>query len=167
MQTCMNTFKINDKVAVKGSQLEGRIVSVSDCLVTVALSCGGSITVDASMLQARAGEDHGKEGQRDSAGRFTAGHAPMPPNPARAAARANARAIRQTMLQELEPYFANVGKYIGQIPKVEKKIDALAKLAPYVLPALSRVEFTENAPRNLNAEQQLEQFRRQQAGKKT
>ena len=147
----MHIFQKGDRVAVLSSSLTGTITSVSEIgTANIALDIGGEISCSPDNLSLVT--------ERDDTGRFREGHPYYPPNPEHEELKADAKDIKQNMLQQLAPFFNNIGKYINQIPRAEKKIDALAKMAPYVLPALSRVEFTDETPRNLTEEQKLEEF---------
>lgn len=159
----MEEIKIGDRVRMRGTQIGGVVTEIKeDGQVSVRLdNDGGLLTTMPSALELA-----NVNGERGPGGQFLPGHARLPPNPQKAAAKASARAIRQTMLTELEPFFSKIGTYVGQCPTAVQKINALSKLAPYVLPALSRVEFTDQTPRNLSIEEQLMEFALSQAKKK-
>lgn len=147
----MDAIQLGQKVLIKGSNVSGKVTSVSDDGdITVLLDMGGSVSGPAANFSPVL--------DRDADGRFAPGHAGYGLNPDNAGRRVTARSIRDCMLQEMEPYFSHIGTYIGQIAKPEKKIDAMAKVAPYILPALSRVEFSDQTPRDLTLEQQLAEF---------
>jgi len=145
----MHVFTKGQAVAVLNSSLTGVISDIKpDGIVTVSLDTGGELSLSADKLSPAASNN----------GRFQDGHQYHGPNPAHEELKADAKDIKQNMLNELAPFFNKIGTYIEQIPTASKKIDALAKMAPYVLPALSRVEFTDETPRNLTEEQRLEEF---------
>lgn len=147
----MDKFELSSRVRVAGTTLVGSVADITDSgLLVVQLDIGGSLQIEAGKVELA-----DADGFRKPDGTFAPGHPGFGPNPDNDADRASARKIRQTMLNELQPFFSHVGTYVGQIGKPEKKIDALAKLAPYILPALSRIEFTDETPRNLTVEQAL------------
>lgn len=149
----MEEIKIGDRVRLHGQNLTGVVATLhDDGNATITLDIGATLVAQIPMLEPA------DKPERNAEGRFVPGHARLPANPQNAEAKASARAIRQKMLTELAPYFSKVGTYIDQIPSPISKIGALSKLAPYVLPALSRVEFTDQTPRNLTIEQQLVEF---------
>lgn len=148
----MHIFEEGQAVSVLNSPLTGVISKVkTDGTIVVALDSGGELTTSADSLSPLSGNP----------GRFKEGHPYYGPNPEHEKLKADAKDIKQNMLNELAPFFNKIGTYIGQITSASKKIDALAKMAPYVLPALSRVEFTDETPRNLTEEQRLEEFIKQ------
>lgn len=152
----MHIFDKGQAVAILDSKLTGIITDIAgDGQITVSLDVGGELVVTADKLSLV--EDR----LPANTGRFQEGHPYHGPNPQYEALKADAKDIKQNMLNQLAPLFNNIGTYIRQIPSASKKIDALAKMAPYVLPALSRVEFTDETPRNLTEEQRLEEFIKQ------
>lgn len=152
----MHIFEKGQAVSILNSPLTGIITDVSsDGQITVALDSGGDIQTTADNLSIINSQLSTNKGQ------FQEGHPYYPPNPAYEEQKADAKDIKQNMLNELAPFFNKIGTYVGQIRSPEKKIGALAKMAPYVLPALSRVEFTDETPRNLTEEQRLEEYIKQ------
>ena len=145
----MHIFKKGEAVSVLNSQLTGTITNISaDGQITIALDIGGDITTTSDNLSPATANP----------GQFQNGHPYHGPNPDMEEHKADAKEIKQNMLNELAPFFNRIGTYVGQIRSPEKKIEAMAKMAPYILPALSRVEFTDETPRNLTEEQKLEEF---------
>lgn len=157
----MHIYEKGQAVAILNSNLTGIITDISgDGQITVALDVGGELTVTSDKLSPA-------NTQPSNSGRFQDGHPYHGPNPEHEEFKADAKEIKQNMLNQLAPLFNNIGKYISQIPSASKKIDALAKMAPYVLPALSRVEFTDETPRNLTEEQRLEEYIKQKQQKES
>ena len=152
----MHTFEKGQAVSILNSPLTGTITDItSDGKITVTLADGDTIQITANNLSP----------VNTNSGRFQEGHPYHGPNPEYEELKADAKDIKQNMLNQLAPLFNNIGTYIRAIPSASKKIDALAKMAPYVLPALSRVEFTDETPRNLTEEQRLEEFIQQKEKK--
>ena len=154
----MHTFEKGQAVSILNSPLTGTITDItSDGKITVTFADGNTIQTTANNLSPA----------NTNSGRFQDGHPYHGPNPQYEDLKADAKDIKQDMLKQLAPLFGKVGVYIEAIPSPSKKIDALAKMAPYVLPALSRVEFTDETPRNLTEEQRLEEFIQQKEKKET
>ena len=145
----MHVYQKGEAVSILNSQLTGTITDIEDDgKITVALSVGGELVTTSDNLSP----------SQENPGRFQEGHPYYGPNPEHEELKVDAKTVKDNMLNQLAPFFNNIGKYVGQIRAPEKKIDALSKMAPYILPALSRVEFTDETPRNLTEEQRLEEF---------
>lgn len=153
----MHVFEKGQAVSILSSSLTGIIKNVSELCITVALDIGGELACSPNNLA--------PIDKNTNPGQFKEGHPYYPPNPEHEELKADAKDIKQNMLNQLAPFFNNIGRYVSQIRTAEKKIDALAKMAPYVLPALSRVEFTDETPRNLTEEQRLEEYIKQKQQK--
>lgn len=155
----MHTFQSGDPVSIRDTSLTGTLLCImpsGDAQVQLAI--GGTLATSLDNL-VYSGDD---APQRTPDGRFGEGHAYYPPNPLNDEAKGDAKEIRQDMLNQLAPIFKKVGVYVEAIQKPEAKINALSRLAPYILPALSRIEFTDETPRSLTAEERLaEQLRKQ------
>lgn len=159
----MKEIHINDHVAVGSMDIQGMVNAMGpDGMVSVKLDQGGVVTVIPAMITVLEPAP-----DRDSSGRFQQGHAPALPNPQYEQERADARLLKQDLLNQLAPFLRNAGKYISQIHKPEKKLEAVVKLAPYCMPALSRVEYSDETPRQLSVEQGFMAFMQQHAKKNT
>lgn len=87
---------------------------------------------------------------RNKKGRFTEGHAPCPKSKV-----PSARDIRNLMTLKLMPYINDIDTLIMQIDDPSKRVDAIYKLMRFTTPTLSSIDYTEQAPRSLTAEQKL------------
>lgn len=169
----MNFLEIDSKVCISGTQLTGTVQEIAENGMVSVLLEDGSTSILPPALVVPAPDTKCPstpapdtkcpavvlpDNNRTNDGSFAKGHVGYGRNDEFKVMREDARDVRQHMLEELAPFLRNIGHYIGQIKTAEKKVDAIAKMAPYCMPSLSKVEFTDETPRNLTVEEQLADF---------
>lgn len=91
-------------------------------------------------------------------GRFQPGHPYYGKNPENEKARRTVKEIQEELRSGMADLLLKAPSLIEQIPSNEKKINAIAKIAPFCMPALARVDVEDSGKRDLSVEQRLMEF---------
>lgn len=75
------------------------------------------------------------------------------------------RQYRDVMMQQVSPFLENLGSIIGQIEDPGDQVLAISRVLKYTMPTYSSVEYTDKAPRNLTAEEQIAKLNAQAMGR--
>lgn len=143
-------IKKGDKIKIKGAEMFGTVAALNaDGTLLVSLDNG---------IEMKAREDHVTPIARNSSeethepnGHFKKGHPQFRPN----RKKNRMKYCREAILQQLEPFIADLGTIVAQIEKPEDQILAISRIAPYAMPKLSSIEVTEKEQRNLSAEERI------------
>ena len=142
---------VGDKIKVKNSPLSGVVTEITpDGIYRVSLDNGTRMEAPLKCITAYKDDSHSHE--RDETGRFVKGHAPYIRDKKKTA---TARALRKTLTDQLEPFISNIGQIIAQIEEPQEQILAITRLMKFSVPTLASVEYSEQTPRNLSAEETL------------
>lgn len=71
------------------------------------------------------------------------------------------RQTRKELLAQIQPFISKIGTIISMIDEPQEQILALTRMMKFCVPTYSAIEFTENAPRSLSAEEKLIQLNAQ------
>lgn len=95
----------------------------------------------------------------DEHGRFRPGH------PKRGGAKAGYRRARSVLMEQLYPFYENMGELIQSIESPYDRVRAIALMSRHTMPTLSSVDYRESAQRSLTAEEQLARMNARYSGK--
>lgn len=142
-------MKAGDRIRVNDTWFKGTVTEVTaDGYVQAKLDNGMEMSapIDSVTLL-----DESGAGQRDEKGRFLPGHKKLVVKK-----RGNSiRQIRKELLEQLQPFISDVGNIIELIDEPQEKILAVTRMMKFCVPTYSAVEYTENTPRSLSAEESL------------
>lgn len=145
-------IEVGSKIKVKNTELSGVVVEITpDGIHYVQLDNGTRMEAPLKCITPF-NEIEKSNTQRDEKGQFVKGHTPYIANKRKVA---TARTLRKKLTEELEPFINNIGTIIAQIEEPQDQVLAITRLMKFSVPALSSIEYSEQTPRNLSAEEKL------------
>lgn len=150
----MNEIHVGQLVVAQEDGLKGTLREIKDDgTVVIELKSGARVTYPISGVVA----DEVPVGPAMD-GRFQPGHPYYGKNPENERARKTVKEIQEELRAGMSDLLLEAPKLIRQIPSSEKKINAMAKIAPFCMPALARVDVEDSGKRDLSVEQRLMEF---------
>lgn len=150
----MDIIQTGQRVIAKEDGFKGILEEIrEDGTVVIKLKSGAMVTYP---LAGVAVDDTPVGAALD--GRFAPGHAYHGKNPENDKERASVKDIQMELRQGMSELLRETPRYIKQIPSMEKRVNAIAKIAPFCMPALARVDVEDSGKRDLSVEQQLMAF---------
>lgn len=148
----VNKIEVGDKITVKNTELSGVVTAIKDDgIYIVNLDNGTRMETPLTCITHYKEKQHSNT-QRNEKGQFVRGHQPYIADKKKAT---TARTLRKRLTKELEPFITNIGTIIAQIEEPQEQILAITRLMKFSVPTLASVEYSEQTPRNLSAEEKL------------
>ena len=150
----MSEIHVGQIVIAQEDGLKGRLSEIKDDgTAVIELKSGACVTYPLSGLVA----DETPVGPAMD-GHFQPGHPYYGKNPDNEKARRTVKEIQEGLRSGMADLLLDAPNLIRSIPSSEKKINAMAKIAPFCMPALARVDVEDNGKRDLSVEQRLMEF---------
>lgn len=150
----MNEITIGQMVVAKKDGIRGMLREIKeDGTVVISLKSGAVVTYPLSQVVA----DDTPVGPAID-GRFAPGHEYYGKNPANEKERSSVKYIQEELRKGMSDILIDTPKYIRMIPSMEKRVNAIAKIAPFCMPSLARVDVDDSGKRDLSVEQKLMEF---------
>lgn len=147
-----------DRIQLNNTSLQGIVTEIlPGGIVVVLLDNGIEMRSPADCITLSPQKEGCKNNntERDENGRFVTGHKKL------GGIKKGNKSIRQTrqeLLGQLQPFINEIGNIIEEIDAPEDKILALTRMMKFCIPTYSAIEYTENTPRSLTAEEKLAQL---------
>lgn len=147
-------------VVMTGTNLQAQVIEVKESGMAFCKFLHNNETCELPLTML----DECKNTGRNVDGTFAEGHEGYKPNPDYKKEKESARKLQRDLLEGFAPLLRQLPNMVAKIEKPEMKVASIAKIMPFYMPALSRVEYNETAPRNVSLEVRLAEFKKEHDG---